>query len=354
MSEIVRLKTRTQIENEAAVWTWRLDSGGLGAGERAQLEAWLREDPRHRRAFEELRSTWTALDRLADGEREQNERIAALAGEAAPRSALEPAAPAPRRRQPYWRAAAAAVLVTALGAALWVARRPGMQVMSTAVGQQRHVRLADGSQVTLNTNTLLVVRLTAQRRDLYLRRGEAHFDVVHQAARPFFVHAGDALIRDVGTQFEVRMHSDRDVDVLVNEGRVEVHGPATAAQAQSADARAGGEDAGWVRALSAGEQLSIAGPDLKVMAVSPHQVADELAWRDGALVFEGEPLSEAVAEVARYTSERIVLTGPKVGTLRVSGRFRIGDVPGFFQALQAALPVRVNRANPQLVYIAPR
>jgi transmembrane sensor len=150
------------------------------------------------------------------------------------------------------------------------------------------------------------------------------------------------------------MHSDRNVDVLVNEGRVEVHGPAAAPEAANEHAYAGGEDAGWVRALSAGEQLSIAGPDLKVMTVSPHQVADELAWRDGALVFEGEPLSQAVAEVGRYTSQRIVLTGSKVAALRISGRFRTDDVPGFFQALQAALPVRVSRASPQLVYIAPR
>lgn len=352
MSEIVRLKTRTQIENEAAVWTWRLDSGELTTGEREQHEAWLREDPRHRRAYEELRRTWTALDRLA--ERQQDEGIAALASLAPHPLVLEPPAPAPRRWKGYWGAAAAAVLVTALGAALWIARRPGMQVMSTAVGQHRHVRLADGSQVTLNTNTLLAVRLTAQRRDIYLRRGEAHFDVVHEAARPFFVHAGDAVIRDVGTQFEVRVHSDRDVDVLVNEGRVEVHGPAATPQAESENARAGGEEAGWVRALSAGEQLSIAGPDLKVMAVSPHQVADELAWRDGALIFESEPLSQAVAEVGRYTRQRIVLTGSKVDGLRISGRFRTDDVPGFFQALQAALPVRVNRASPHLVYIAPR
>ncbi len=114
------------------------------------------------------------------------------------------------------------------------------------------------------------------------------------------------------------------------------------------------QDAGWVRALSAGEQLHIAGPQLKVMSVSPQQVADDLAWRDGALVFEGEPLSQALAEVGRYTRTRIVLAGPKVASLRISGRFRTDDVPGFFQALQAALPVRVSQTEPGVVYIAAR
>ena len=347
------LKTQTQIDNEAAVWTWRLDSGALTAEERERLEIWLREDTRHRRAFEELSSAWSFLDRLS--ERPGDEKIATLARPAPRRESRGRAgvqAGASRYRQSA--ALAAAVLVAGVGLALWFSQRPPMQVVSTTVGQQRHITLADGSRITLNTDTLLAVRFTAQRRDIYLRRGEAHFDVVHDAAKPFFVHAGDALIRDVGTQFEVRLHSDRDLDVLVNEGRVEVRGPTAAAGESSARTSGGGPEAGWVRALSAGEQLSVTGPDLKVMSESPQQIAAELAWRDGALVFQGEPLSQAIAEVGRYTHARIVLTGPQVASLRISGRFRTDDVPGFFQALQEALPVRVSQAGPQLVYIAPR
>ena len=344
MSEIVTLKTRTQIDNEAAVWTWRLDSGDLTAAERGQLEAWLHEDARHRHAFEELRRTWDALDRLA--QRAWDDKIALFARSERRRGFSG--------RKAYWQTAAAAVLVLGLGAALWIARRPGMQVMSTAVGQQRHVTLADGTHMTLNTNTLLAVKLTARRRDVYLRRGEAHFDVVHDASRPFFVHAGDAVIRDVGTQFEVRLNSDRDVNVLVDEGQVEVRGPGSAAAPAVPDSAARGGSAAWVRAVSAGEQLLIAGPHLEVISVSPRQIADDLAWRDGALVFQGEPLSQALAEVERYTRTRIVLTEPNVASLRISGRFRTDDVPGFFQALEAALPVRVSRPEPGLVYIASR
>jgi transmembrane sensor len=187
----------------------------------------------------------------------------------------------------------------------------------------------------LNTNTLLAVKLTPQRRDVYLRRGEAHFDVVYDASRPFFVHAGDAVIRDVGTQFEVRLNSDKDINVLVNEGQVEVQGPGVAA-------------------LTAGEQLFIAGSHLKVISVTPQQVADDLAWREGAVVFDGEPLSQALAEVGRYTRTRVVLAAPQVASLHISGRFRTNDVAGFFQALQAALPIRVSQPQPGLVYIAPR
>lgn len=344
MSDIVRLKTQTQIDNEAAVWTWRLDCG-LTEAERGELEAWLRQDARHRRAFDELGRTWSALEHL-------RERAPPQHGETGDRAAAV-RRPVPRHR--YWASAAAAVLVLALGAALYRARPAGPALFATAVGQQRRVTLADGSQITLNTNTLLTVSLTPARRLIELRRGEAHFEVTHEAARPFLVHAGDTLIRDLGTQFEVRMHPDHDVDVLVNEGRVEVEGAGAAAASAVGRAGSGGEGApaGWVRSLTAGEQLRVAGPHLQLMTVSPQQVDDELAWREGALVFAGEPLSQAIPEVERYTRARIVLSGPAVGSLRVSGRFRTNDVAGFFQALQEALPVRVTR-TPGLVTITAR
>lgn len=356
MSDVVRLKTQTQIENEAALWTWRLDAGELSEADQRRLDAWLAEDARHRRSFEELRRTWSALELLAQ---RQPEEAKMTASGRAGRLSLHVLRDVAWRRKAHLQAAAAAVLAVALGAALWMTRRTGPQILSTAVGQERHVTLADGSRLTLNTNTLLAVRLTTARRDVYLRRGEAHFDVVHDAQRPFFVHAGDAVIRDVGTQFEVRLHADRDVDVLVDQGRVEVQGPVGAAPGPGRPAGPGGSAVGgasapWVRAVSAGERLVIAGPRLSVLAVSPGQIADALAWRQGALVFQGEPLSQAIGEVKRYTRARIVLAGPDVASLRISGRFRTNDVPGFFQALQAALPVKVSRPEPDLVYIAAR
>lgn len=352
MSRIVRFKTQTQIDNEAAIWTWRADAGALSAAERSELEAWLRDDIRHRRAFQELGRTWTALDSLSDHTRHDDE----AAARARPQhkrflAALRPATRGPGR---YWEAAAAAALILGLGAALWIGHRPGLQVMSTAVGQQRYVTLADGSHLTLNTNTLLAVKLTSRRRDVYLRRGEAHFDVVHDASRPFFVHAGDTVISDVGTQFEVRLESDQYIDVLVDQGEVEVRGLAAPAGPAALASGTSGRNADWVRALSAGEQLLITGPYLAITSVSPQQIADDLAWREGAVVFEGAPLSQALADVGRYTRARVVLAGPEVASLRISGRFRTDDVRGFFRALQEALPVRVSQPKPGVFYIAQR
>ena len=71
MSEIVKLRTRLDIDEEAAAWAWRMDSSTVSAADRQAYEAWLRQDPRHARASKELSSVWQALDVLAEAKRNE-------------------------------------------------------------------------------------------------------------------------------------------------------------------------------------------------------------------------------------------------------------------------------------------
>jgi transmembrane sensor len=109
-----------------------------------------------------------------------------------------------------------------------------------------------------------------------------------------------------------------------------------------------------VHTLSAGQQLSATGNEYAVVPVSMHQLSSVLAWRDGAVVFEGESLADAIAEIGRYTDARIIVSDPQVAALRVGGRFRTGDVREFFDALQTALPVSVRHTSNGLIFIDPR
>jgi transmembrane sensor len=341
MSEIVKLRTRADIDEEAATWIWRMDSAAIGAADRQAFEAWQRQDPRHRRAVSELSAVWGALDGLAEAKRE--EKIATFANTAKAARSHHP--------QRWWIAAAAGLAAVAVGVgALWLQRGSELQTLSTAVGQQRNVTLADGSVVTLNTNTIVESDLRHRTRDIYLRKGEAHFQVAHDRSRPFLVHAGDAVVRAVGTAFEVRVLADQHVDVVVNEGRVEVRPALPAPQ----NTRAHPAAAPTVRALNAGERLSTASLDYAVIPVTAQQLSTELAWREGAIVFDGERLSDAVAEIERYTDARIIVSDPDVAALRVGGRFRTGNVQEFFDALQTALPVSIRHAGDGVVFIDPR
>jgi transmembrane sensor len=349
MSEIVKLRTRADIDEEAAAWIWRMDCATVAASDRQAYEAWLRQDSRHRRAAAELSAVWGSLDGLAEAKRD--EKIATFTQ----------TAEAPWLRQPphRWLAAAAVIAAVTVGA-VWLQQGSELQTLATAVGQQRNVTLADGSIVTLNTNSIVETDLRRRTREIYLRKGEAHFQVAHDRSRPFLVHAGDAVVRAVGTAFEVRVLTDQHVDVVVNEGRVEVQTPAPA---PASDAAARPRDSGGaavslpsitVRALSAGQRLSTAGRDYAVMPVSAQQLSSELAWREGAIIFDGEPLSEAIAEIERYTDARIIVSDPQIAALRVGGRFRTGDLQEFFDALQTALPVSIRHTTPGVVFIDPR
>jgi transmembrane sensor len=339
MSEVVRLRTRAEVDEEAALWTWRLDAAALSPEEHQAYEAWLRQDARHRRAMEELSKVWGALDQL--GESKFGDRHVA---------GVERDLPLPqmRSRSHLWWIAAAAVVTGCIVGVAWIQRADDRQTVSTAVGQERDILLADGSVIALNTNTIVETDLSRRERQVYLRKGEAHFRVAHDRSRPFLVQAGDASVRAVGTEFEVRVREDRHVDVVVNEGQVEVRAAIPAGPGNQPLLRAS------VHAVSAGQQLSTASSAITVVPLSAQQILSDLAWREGAIVFNDEPLSAAVAEIERYTDARIVINDAAVGELKLGGRFRTGDLQGFLDGLQAALPVTVRRSSDGLVYIVPR
>jgi transmembrane sensor len=341
LSEIVKLRTRTEVEEEAAHWVWRLDSESATAADQQAFDAWVREDPRHRRAFEELSRVFGSWDGIQAG------TPALRASDFGTPRDLD-------RDGVAWLgwAAAAAVLLVLGGGILWMWQGNETQTLATAVGQQRDVTLADGSVITLNTNSIVETDLTRHERRIRLRKGEAHFQVAHDRSRPFLVRAGDAVVTAVGTEFEVRLRPDEHVDVTVNEGRVEVQAESSGAAPDLAGEPARSHRT--VRALRAGEQLSTASADYSVHEVSPTELSSEMAWREGAIVFDGKPLAEAIAEIERYTDARIVVSNPETAALKVGGRFRTDDMQGFFDGLQSALPVSVRRAPDGVVYIDPR
>lgn len=364
MSEVVKLRTRAEIEEEAAAWIWRMESGSPATADPEGFDAWLRQDPRHRRAVDELSKVWESLDGLAAAP-----RVQAVSPPAEPaqhvatsriRSMLSRHPLSDRHplldRRPLW-VAAAAVLVAAAAGAVWLNKGSENQVLATAVGQHRDVVLADGTVVSLNTNTIVETNFGRRSREIHLRKGEAHFGVAPDHSRPFLVHAGDAVVQAIGTEFEVRVRTDQHVDVLVTEGRVEVRPDAPAPEPQALEARKGAIGAtriANVRAVSAGEALSTATKNYAVTPVSREQLSSELAWREGAVVFDSEPLSEAIAEIQRYTDARIVITDPEIATLPVGGRFKTDDLQGFLDGLEAALPVTIRRTPDGMVYVDPR
>lgn len=347
MSDVLKFRSPAELEEEAAAWVWRLDDDNISAEVRTEFEQWLRRDPRHRRAFEELGGVWQALDELAEAKRD--EKLATFVAE-------ERRLQTESKPKRGWRSlgllglGVAASLLVAAGGLFWYQQEHESQTLSTAVGQHRNARLADGSTVDINTNSIVETRFTRSERSVYLHKGEALFTVAKNPERPFVVIAGNTRVRALGTAFNVRMHDGGSVEVIVTEGRVEVlldgdterGGDGKSAVARDVSYRAS--------ELTAGQRFQPDAP-LLIDTIAETKVSNALAWREGAIVFEGVPLAKAIEELNRYTDTRLVIADPSIEGMRVGGRFRTGDVDGFVAALTQAFPVVTQRGADNLIYV---
>ena len=221
---------------------------------------------------------------------------------------------------------AAAVAVAVVSFAVMTAP----QTYTTRVGEQRLVQLADGSQVTLNTDSRMSVRIDGHKRRVTLARGEAYFDVAKLGGAPFVVVSGASEIRVTGTQFNVH-RSDDAVRVDVIEGRV-------LAGAHAAT------DPDGAAVLTANQAVTLDRNGL-VRRRETAEIDRVTNWRQGRVYFSETPLRDAIADMNRYTQTRMVIITPGIADMPVSGVFRAGSSESFARALGLAYPVQARTRN---------
>jgi transmembrane sensor len=313
-----------ELDDEAMAWVVRELAGELDAEERAALQAWYGRSPRHFGAYARAHAIHRSFDQVAiqDNLKPQAEQdhlrpapiLARDEERDAPKAAAPDAVPPPlRQRRVFVAGALAASLAAVAGGALYP-RLTGGTVYKTAKGEFHKVRLADQSVLSINGDSEVEVALSAARRTIVLRRGEAWFEVAKDKARPFVVSAGDARVRAVGTAFSVRRR-ESGADVLVTEGVVEAWSDGGSAPAAR---------------LAAGMQAFVADRAAHIAApASPADIERKLAWREGKLIFQDDPLADAVAEFNRYNRRQIAIADPALRKLPLVGRYRI-DQPDVF------------------------
>lgn len=282
----------TLAREQAADWMLRLESGSADAGDLRQLDTWLDDAPDHQAAYADIKGLWDDLAEVA------------IVAPAAAAAAVPTSAPPVRFwARPFARslAAIAAVLLLAFVGIVSIIGR-GDDSFATEIGGQKLATLEDGSRVTLNTDTKLTVAFTKGERRVLLRRGEALFEVAHDAGRPFMVEAGGQRVTALGTTFVVR-EDGGVIAVTLIEGKVRV-------------APTGAGEGGHV--LAPGERLTFDGAGAHLDRPSIEGVT---AWRRGEVVFRDTPVAQAITEMNRYTRTPIRLTAPP-GDRRVNGVFR--------------------------------
>jgi transmembrane sensor len=220
----------------------------------------------------------------------------------------------------------------------------------TGVGEQRLVPLDDGTRIALNSDSEVKIEYTRATRGVRLVRGEAFFEVAHNAERPFVVVAGDQQVTAVGTAFEVRYESDH-IDVTLVEGKISV--TPTTKHAEEPPQNLKNSTGGVVAKTSAGGYVMTPGERLTIARGAPTRVDEPrmdaiTAWRRGEVMLDDTPLTDAVAEMNRYNKSALIIDESRIAGLRVSGIYHAGDSEGFAQTVANLYGLHVRETGDQI------
>jgi len=334
-----------QIERNAAEWLARRDAETWTDDDEAGLQAWLAAATAHRVAFLRLDAAWdesARLKALAAGHPGDvpppRTHATAAAGFASRRDASRRRAPARAGRLAAAVAAVTLGLIGALALHAWRASESARPIAyATAVGRLQSVRLSDGSDATLSSDSRIAVTMGAAERRIDLLGGEAFFEVAKDHARPFVVDADGRRAVAVGTRFSVRRLGDA-LRVVVTEGVVRLESPAR-------PGRTGAEPV----LLPAGSIADATRDGISVHRGTLAAAERALEWRGGRLYFDDTPLSAAAEEFNRYNDRKLVMGDAEVAALRIGGNFRWSNPDAFARLLQDGFGVRVETRGDLLV-----
>ena len=311
------------VNAQAAAWLERREAPDWSASDLGELEAWLAASEANCAAFWRVEAAWQQAQRLAALRR------GARVGAYLARHNLRPN---------LFRMAAAAFVAAALVAGwqllpMHKSKAAGGELYSTPVGGREVLALADGSQIELNTNSAVRVDIGAGRRQVRLVRGEAFFQIKHDAARPFVVMARGHRITDLGTKFLVRERAD-GLEVALMEGRAQV------------DIGSAGSKSAM---LLPGDVAVAKANALMVVRETPRELKSRQAWRQGVLIFDHTTLAEAVSEFNRYNRVKLVIADAATAKRRFGGTFPTNDLDDFTGLAQAVLGLRVENRGQEIV-----
>lgn len=303
------------INTEAAAWIERRDRADWREADQAQFDLWLSQSTAHLIAYYRMQDAWGRSEKLIVLREQSEQRLS----------------PDRSTMSLKFKAAAVAVALAALGAGVLLLDRPNDRVYVTAVGEHQVLKLSNGSKIELNTDT--VVRVAQSGREVVLDRGEAFFQVQHDAAHPFVVAVGNSRVTDLGTKFNIRKDANR-LEVSLVEGRARV---------DLADA------ASRPTILTPGDVLIETGEAVSTRKHSVADVSDALGWRRDVIVFSHTALADAVAEINRYNRKQIVVVDSAAAKVKIGGTFPVNGTAQLAEVARDLFRLRVEDRGDEVV-----
>jgi transmembrane sensor len=318
------------ITDAAAHWCMRMHAPDCTEPEREAFEQWLNAHPLHAVEYEAMLEIWDISEQVEPINPSPVDNVVAL------RSPVSLDAPVSKDSGRSWRSyvAAAAVIALVLPAAGFIGWNQGWLPNAydtyEANGATRLVTMADGSRVELNLGTRLTFANYKDRRSVILDKGEAFFEVSHDAQHPFVVKAGQGSIKVTGTKFNVWLYQDQ-VKVMLLEGSVQVVSNTS--------------QPGSGYRLEPGMQAAYKAGDFEPQISETYANDSSLSWRNGKLVINNLPLAQALPLINRYLAQPILLADNATGALRLGGSYNTQEMAGLIASLPKVLPVTVTKNN---------
>jgi transmembrane sensor len=317
MSPVSSKPVSAQVLDAAIAWQLSLDSGN--PVEREEFAKWHAAHEEHARA-------WRQLGML-------DQRFSVASGPA--RTALLQSRESIRRRVRKLGSGVASI-VAVIGLALFAGDRYlpidyWLADQRTAIGEQRTLRLTDGTLINLNTHSAVDVRFDEKQRLIILLEGEILVETGHGDTRPFIVETREGSMRALGTRFLVK-REEEGTRLSVLKSAVAAH-PGASAEEQI---------------LREGQQVLMGSNGLGPI-VALTLGAD--AWTRGMLVVDNTRLEDLVHELGRYRRGYLGVA-PEIADLRITGSFPLHDTDLALSALLPTLPVQIEQHTPWWVTVA--
>lgn len=201
------------------------------------------------------------------------------------------------------------------------------QEITAPKGIRSQVVLPDRTIVWLNSGSSLSYQTPFVHngsREVKLS-GEALFEVTHDVANPFIVHAGVGRLEVLGTTFNIKAYAEEpEIEVALLEGKLQFvagEGP--------------GKSSGVI--LSPGER-AVYEKD-KGIAVSRESLEKYAAWRYGKLVFDETPMLEVADCLERWFGVEVIVTDPRLNAYRFTTTFDNQSLPQVLELLELSSPL---------------
>lgn len=325
MEDIEPQRQHGQLREEAADWFAIMRNPDTPPEVRDEFEKWLARGALHRAAYSRIAETYSIGKRLKDPPDDIASDSIAGHGRDEIQSPRSTSRTGKRALMLIGTIAAIALIShwamsspriedqSSTGIAQTAAQGETFTKLTTAAGEVRSFNLADGSVITLDTDSLVLVRYDNAVRMLELLRGRARFSVAHEG-RSFVVKAGSGTVLARGTVFDVSLLADNRVIVRLLRGSVDVSSAAVGTGRPESTLR-----------LSPGEQVVLQAEFPAAATKVQPSKSDDANWPEGFREFSEIRLQDLFTEANRYARIPLVAATPDIADLKVSGRLRIVD-----------------------------